>query len=269
MQGNFFCTSQVSAEQPAAEKYRQLINSGKFFLEYSSKIDFIDRNSKSAREAVENWETYGECQIACNNGEKISCARDNTTFSKKRVYAPSFLYKDGMLYQFKNKKKAIRYENAEVVNELKLPAFFSALLPNNPNVADILGGGIPNSTENSAWLESGTENIFGQNFSYDKYKVNFLDSNGNDINQNPNINLSSTFTFYYDSSGELKYVKQEGLSAKMTAFDSFGKTYISIDKFTSEIPSGIFDFPKGCKVYRANTGTLNDLLGNEELVEKY
>ncbi len=186
----------------------------------------------------------------------------------KLVFVPSVLYKDGKCYKFESKAKAILYENANVANELNLPAFFSALLPNNPNISSAIGNAIE-CNEFSTFLESGTENIFGQNFNYDKYNFKFLDENGNDINQNPNINLSSTYTFYYNDNGELKFVKCEGLGSQMTAYDSVGKTYISIDKFTGDIPTGFFNFPKGCKVYRQNTGTLNDLLGNEELVEQY
>ena len=255
----------VSAEQAAAETYRQLITSGKFFLEYGPKADFKDKKFRDIADGIEQYHEYK--QIAYNGELKFVYVNEKNFSKKKRSYTPKIFYKDGKCYQFQNKFKAMLYENSSSNSELNLPAFFSALLPNNSNISSVLG--TFNANEVSTLIESGTENIFGQNFNYDKYNVKFLDSNGNDINQNPNVNLSSTYTFYYNENGELKFVKREGLDSQMTAYDAEVKIYIGIEKFTGDIPTGFFNFPKGCKVYRKSAGTLDDLLGNEELVEKY
>lgn len=280
-------TPPVSAEQAAAEQYRQLISSGKFFLEYSYQTHFSDKNSKSAREFAQYEKYYAQAyvqgeQIGWDDGKKKSCSKKFSPDGRKSSYEPAVFYTDGKCYKFQNANKATLFENVSSENELILPAFFSALLPDSPNVSHV-SGGLSEFNEVSTLIESGTENIFGQDFNYDRYAVKFFDSAGNELGKftypktgkKYDRDFSSTYTYYYNSSGELKYVKEEGfarlLVPRYTSLNSMDgvEIYISIDKFTGNIPTGFFNFPKGCKVYRDNAGTLDDLLENEELVEQY
>jgi hypothetical protein len=196
---------------------------------------------------------------------------------------PNVLYQDGKYYQFYDKDKAIvGYEKdfyADYINPeehwefvrsgIALPVFLGALLPNNPNIPSFNGifyeysGFKDNHKKISTLIESGTENIFGQNFNYDKYTVKFIYDTNVKVNKNGEeiTDFTQTYIFYYDGNGKLSYVKQCDIDGKMT--------YISIDEFTENIPTDFFTFPKGCQVYKMDTGTLADLLGVPELVEQY
>lgn len=276
----------VSAEQAAAEQYRQLINSGKFFLEYSIKTDLSNADTQTSSTFLQ-YEKYavqvlGE-KIAWGDGKKMSYLKKFSFEKQKSLCMPNVLYQDGKCYKFKSLKKATLHENVSPDNELTLPAFFSALLPNSHNVSRANPGISNQYKEVCTLIESGTENIFGQNFSYDKYTLRLFDSDGNELGKftDPKTgkkydrDFSSTYTYYYNSSGELKYVKEEGfarlVAPKYSILNSMSdvEIYMSIDKFTGEIPTGFFNFPKGCKVYQDNTGTLDELLGNEVLIEQY
>ena len=298
----------VSAEQSAAENYRQLINSGKFFLEYSQKTDLKDKKSSMSRymAAIEKYDVGGK-QIAYSNGRKIFYSKMRSLDSVKgesstnyQKYLPVALYKDGKYYQFYGKDKAIvgeeQYFSADytdpsenwnsIKSELELPAFLGALLPDNPNISFI--GGIKDKLQLknvSTFIESGTAKIFGQTFNYDKYSVKKFNSDGTKLGKftDPrtgkkyDADFTETYTFYYNANGELKYVKEDGrfsntnarVNAQKNSGMFTGEIYISIEKFTGDIPTGFFSFPKGCKVYQMDMGTLADLLDAKEIVEQY
>lgn len=285
---NFF-PSFVLAEQATAEHYRQLINSGKFFIEYSFTVDVT---------LPENYDLQGVkkshlvCKkIAYDNEKKISYLGHIT--GTELSYSPQVLYENDKWYQFKARtNEAIvgeeKYFEADFTNpdenwrdvksNLMLPSFLGALLPNNSDIFDFSRNSIifqQTVKRVSTFIESGTEKLGKQTFNYDKYKVTKFDSAGNELKKITDAktkmikdsDLSETYTFYYDENGELKFVKEEGITAKMTTVR--GYIYVRIKKFTGDIPTGFFNFPKGCKVYRMDMGTLADLLEVPELAEQY
>lgn len=218
-----------------------------------------------------------------------------------KKYLPVALYKDGKYYQFYGKDKAIvgeeKYFSADytdpserwssIKSELELPTFLGALLPDNPDISYFSVQGTTNAvikiTKVSTFIESGTEKIFGQTFNYDKYSVKKFNSDGTELGKftDPrtgkkyDTDLTETYTFYYNANGELKYVKEDSIfsnaqaNAQKNSGMFSGENYISIEKFTGDIPTGFFNFPKGCKVYQMDMGTLADLLGVKEIVEQY
>ena len=191
----------VSAEQPAAYKYRKMIESGKFFIEYHSEVD---KGKKSTMRG-----TF-EANIV-NFGRKLAYNGED-----KKVYI--------------NKKTGGRRSLDYVKNPL------------------------------------GTADIF-------MMKVHYLPLASY---QNGKIAEESYF-LYYDETKNLKYVKENttdtakiiapnGMVTKMAKPDGL---YLLIENFSSDIPVGFFDFPKGCKVYRMDLGTIEDLLEMPPLVESY
>ena len=275
----------VSAEQAAADKYRRIIESGKFFIEYHSEVDKGKKSTiRGTFEA--NGVIFGR-KLAYNGEDKKVYINKKTggwrsldyvknplsaadIFMMKVQYLPLASYQNGKYYQFYGKNEAIVGDEnefaADYINPkegwdnvdfyLKTPDFFDALYPNNENIF-------------SEYVESGKEKIFGKEFQYDKYIVKRNLKNGKIAEE--------SYFLYYDETENLKYVKENttdtakvimpnGMVTKMNKPEGL---YLLIENFSSEIHDGFFDFPKGCKVYRMDLGTLEDLLEMPPLAESY
>ena len=93
----------MSAEQAAAEHYRQLINSGKFFLEYGPKADFKDKKFRDTADAIEQYGEYK--QIAYNGDLKIVYVNEKNFTRKNAPIRLRFFTKTANVTNFKAKLK--------------------------------------------------------------------------------------------------------------------------------------------------------------------
>lgn len=299
-------TAEVSAEQAAAQHYRQLIESGKFYIEYQGNnalaFDGDRRVQYGKSNRVGDQTAFGH-NVMIKDGSPVFAGID--VFSsmkdhKNKKLKIAALYQDGKYYQFISNGKALRANAKDVENysnpddtfnrsegwqqvqmALSLPDWLEALTPNNPNLFMnsmlIQFGGYHAVSE---CVRSDVEQFDGEahyvdrnglsrrdvegkgarteseTFYIDRYVVKLINSEGNVAYQN-------SYSLYYDGEGKLKYVKMETKNGVKLGW------LISIEEFRAEIPSGFFDFPKGCKVYESDSGGMGELLGQPTLVEKH
>lgn len=275
----------ISAEQQAAERYRQIIASGKFFIEYHSEID---KGKKSTMRGTfeANIAVWGRKLAYNSENKKVYINKKSggirsldyvknpfnvsEIFMMNVKYLPLASYQNGKYYQFYGKNEAIvgdeKEFTADYINPkecwdnvefyLKTPDFFDALYSNDENIY-------------SEFVESGKEKIFGKEYQYDKYFVK--------RNLNNEKVAEESYFLYYDETKNLKYVKENttdttkfimpnGMVTQVSKPDGL---YLLIENFSTNIPADFFDFSKGCKVYRMDLGTLEDLLEMPPLVESY
>lgn len=278
-------TAEVSAEQAAAEHYRQLIESGRFYIEYQGNNALAfdgDRRVSYAKYQRVGDRIANGINLFYHNASPVYKGINESTFfkdHKENKLKIEALYQNGKYYQFFSNNKALRAEEESLGNlknpndtlnqsegwdqvkmALNLPEFLEALVPNHPQLLmnSILNVFDSNKGCISECVRSDTEQIDGKTFNVDRYVVTRLDIKTSETSPDQN-----SYSFYYDEAGTLKYVKEE------TRHGHKHGDLISIEEFCEEIPSGFFDFPKGCKVYESDSGGMGDLLGQPTLVEKH
>lgn len=241
------------AEQPAANKYRTILQSGNFLIEYGdayfTKTIAAQNNMRMERSS---YKFKGGGMVGIPSG------------SGKKDY-PDTLYRDGKYYKFQSKKKATM-ANRNQLNDpcidpsggwnyaqysLAIPEEFFALCNYDPfrYESDVMVA--PN------FVGSSKEVVEKKEYDCDKYVVAMRSQTG--------AVMSETNYLYYYDNGELIFIKkifkQNGTEYPMNEF--------IVKKITNEVPSEIFNIPQGCKVYAVGIGDMNDLIEQPILVEEY
>lgn len=244
----------VSAEQPAASQYRNIFKAGNFFVDYESE-----------------YKTYyiGKVVASQNN-----MRMERNSFRAKGVMSilgigkkdyPDTLYREGKYYKFASKKKAtmalwnqLNDPNIDpkggwnaVQNTLAVPDEFSPLYSYDPYRSQSAAMGTP------SFVETVKKTIDKKEYDCDRYILPIRSQSGSTLAE---INY-----FYCYDEGKLLHIEK--------VISANGKEYytnrIKIKDFTDNIPEGIFDVPKGCKVYAVGVGDMNDLIEQPVLVEEY
>ncbi|MBQ8418246.1 MAG: hypothetical protein IJX10_06405 [Phascolarctobacterium sp.] len=244
------------AEQPAANKYRAILQSGNFLVEYGDA--YFTKTIAAANDMRMERSSYkvkggGLVGLAVGIGGK-----------GKKDY-PDTLYKAGKYYKFESKKKA----TMATWNQLKdpcldpaggwnyaqyalaVPEEFFALCNYDPFrfESDVMV--VPK------FVGSSKELIDKKEYDCDKYVMAMRSQTG--------AVMSETNYLYYYDDGELIFVKKifkkNGTEYPMNEF--------IVKKITNEVPPETFAIPKGCKVYAVGIGDMNDLIEQPVLVEEY
>lgn len=244
------------AEQPAANKYRAILQSGQFLIEYGdaqqTKMLAAQNNMRMERSTFK-MKGGGLVGLAVGIGGK-----------GKKDY-PDTLYKDGKYYKFDSKKKA----TMATWNQLKDPcidpssgwnyAQYALAVPEelvplcsyDPFRYESNVMGVPQ------YIGSSKEVIDKKEYDCDKYAVTMRSQTGA-------VMAETTYNYYYEN-GELTAIKK--------VFKQNGTEYpmadVIVKKITNEIPAETFNIPKGCKVYAVGIGDMNDLIEQPVLVEEY
>lgn len=264
----FSClTASAFAEQPEAAKYRDILQSGKFYVEYelnyAKKILSVQDNKRMDYTIYKSkGNPYAGMGLAMINPFLAL----GSLFIKNESKVPTAYYEAGKFYQFDSKKKArmatwnqlndpnlnpMEGWNA-VKQKLALPTELAIFAPNDMFAENYAGAATPQ------FVESGSETIDGKEFVYDKYSSCVPNRSGQTL-------FATNYYFYYEQ-GELKNIKT------FTYSDSSGEVFmrnIDIKKITQELPENILKIPEGCKVYAAGIGDMNDLIEKPVLVEEY
>lgn len=255
----------ASAEQQKAEEYRQILQSGTFYIEYADVV---------------NTEAGQHQMLAESNGVRIKWKNEikrggggllgfivpfaGLIESKDRV--PVTMYKDGKLYQFKDKKSGLvateeqlRDENINplenwqyVKRNLSLPEGMQVFSLNDLYNQEKIGTTIP-QYENSV-----TKEIDGKRYEVDTYLSQAKSVGGKTF-------YSTEYLMCYKD-GELERIIVNVLSDGLEPVES--NKYI-IYKISGELPENIMQLPEGCQVFSAGMGDMNDLIGMPVLIEKY
>lgn len=259
-------TVSAFAEQPEAENYRKILQSGKYYLEYElpyvKKILAVEDNKRMDYTVFKNNP----------NSALFALGFINPLFAVAGLFGggdkkiPSTYYQEGKFYQFESKKEAkmalwnqLNDPNLDplegwntVKQKLALPEEFTIFASNDMFAERLNGETTP------VFVESGNASIKKKEYIYDKYTSTVKSKSGS-------ILFSKNYFFYY-LQGELKFIKT-------SLFDSMNGERIvndiEIKKLTQEIPDNIIKIPSGCKVYAAGIGDMDDLLDKKVLVEDY
>lgn len=226
----FISLPYANAEHKSADTYRQLILSGKFYIEYG--VATMPSSSK-VNKYYQEMDKYRNRILAVNGNQRVSLQNRSG-----KGFAPSILERDGKYYNFasirshrnnltsKSTKEATMITKEQLtsgavdtmemwpqsISALYVPKIFIALLPNyngefDQFSASMSGGAVQvNANANqtskgkikSECIESGTTTLFNQKFNYDKYKV---------TNSAYGTAYYDTYILYYDGAGNLAYAE--------------------------------------------------------------
>lgn len=259
----FACTA--FAEQPKIQDYKNILNSGKYYVEY--ELDNVEKIL-----AVENHKRM-DYTIYKKGGNMALAGLGliNPVFAlgaliKTQDKVPTALYQEGKFYQFLSKRKAImaiwnqlndpNLDPTEgwstIKQRLALPEELAILAPNE-EYNQLLNGETP-----AKLIESGEALVNGKPQVYDKYLTTI-------INRKGKVVIEKTYFFYYVK-GELSTVK-----SFIQAANDIERPYrtLKLKKISAEIPENALKIPEGCKVYAAGVGDMDDLIDNPALVEDY
>lgn len=282
------------AEQPAAEKYRSIIQSGNFYVEYGPK----------------GWGLRD--YVVAQNGVRMSGLKLEKMFGITSY--PAVRYENGKYYKFVNKGTVKREEeiaNKEWKSYQNYESYQDATIDSNVYSRTTAAGGssggeYPKKTTGVVLEESNLNNpylnpdahwekvrarlslpaalkIFAYNDPYmgheygenepvftesgqvedngkqrvcDKYTSVLKDNKGN-------VKAEMLYTAIYDEKGNLyKINKVCKINGKVLPVDE-----LEIVTITDVLPEKAIDMPKS-KIYTADTGTITDLLKKPTLVEE-
>ena len=283
------------AEQPAAEKYRSIIQSGKFYVEYGPK----------------GWGLRD--YVVAQNGVRMSGLKLEKMFGTTSY--PAVRYENGKYYKFVNKGTVKREEeiaNNEWKSYQNYESYQDAVADSNTynngtvRIGGRSGGEYPKKTTGVVLEEGNLNNpylnpdahwekvrarlslpaalkIFAYNDPYmgheygenepvftesgqvedngkqrvcDKYTSVLKDNKGD-------VKAEMVYTAIYDEKGNLyKINKVCKINGKVLPVDE-----LEIVTITDVLPEKAIDMPKS-KIYAADTGTITDLLKKPTLLEE-
>ena len=246
------------AEHPAAEKYRSILQSGNFMIEYG---DAYLTKTIAAQNNMRMERSFYKVKVS---GGLVGIPLGIVGGSKKKDY-PDTLYRDGKYYKFESKKKATMATRNQLKDPcidpaggwnyaqyaLAVPEEFFALCKYDPfrYESDVMV--VPQ------YIGSSKEMVDKTEYDCDKYSVAMRSQTG--------TVMAETNYYYYYNKGNLisikKILKRNGIEYPMSD--------ITVKKITTEVPVEIFDIPQGCKVYAVGVGDMNDLIEQPVLVEEY
>lgn len=253
--GIFLAMSKVSAEQPKAQEYREILSSEKFYVEYDDKyvkrIVVEDSGRRMAR--VDLGGKYKEMVSILNPLSNLF----GGGFSKH----PDYMCYNGKYYKFAEKDSATmaKIEQLDDENldpnegwsmmnkELALPYELIVFSWNDKYHK------VTENISKPVFVETIQKIVDGKNYTCDRYE--------SEIKTNGNAKI--IFDMCYDKD-ELTLVQ----SAIFANNREYNVNKIVIKKILREIPKDAMILDMNAKIYAAGIGDMNDLLENPVLLGK-
>lgn len=259
-------TCSAFAEQAAAEKYRTILQSGKYYVEYE-----IDVAKKMLAVADNKRMDYTSYKKSGGSGLAMGLALINPLLAIGSMFggsskAPTVYYEDGKYYQFEGKKKALLATEQQlndpnidpsegwgaVKYNLALPEELAVFAPNDMFYQKINGATQP------TFVESGTIMDGKKEIAFDKYSSSVKSMTGKEL-------YAKSFYMYY-AEGELKeiksYISYQGGKEELIRT-------VEVKTITDVLPENILKIPEGCKVYSVGLGDMSDLIEQPAQLEAY
>lgn len=260
----FFLSGLAHAEQPKADEYRQLFASGHYYLEY--KIGFKDRNKNEYREYDHKLlDVYDrKLTLGVQDGKRMQFAAYKKGMLET-VMQPEAYYADGKYYQFPwfEKNKALMATEAEI-NDVSINPMERWDSKKNrlivPQPLQVLAEGDKFGREDEHIRPAKLIESFAgdaKNPAYDKYSAEVCNSDG-DV-------LYEYITYLYYKKGELFASK---FYWKYPGREEVLLQDMEIIRLTSEVPEKRINLKKGCEVFKAGTGDIDDMLDHQVLLYK-
>lgn len=273
-------TSPVSAEQPAAEQYRQMFASGNFYVEY----EVADKSGNWVKPDVASSSSiryFGMVRDSKKHRHEIRAGQNGQRIAKSGIKDkyPDAFYQDGKYYKFtfdtkmsrdilsgmptsKLLRRALVLEEENlylptldpdehwesVRKDLTLPEVFKILFPNDPMNDDAQISSKPIFNGDSK------RTIDNKEYDCDQYVNDIKSVAGTVIAQ-------EAYNMLYDG-GRLvriqKYLIRDG--KEILTND------LIIHAISAQVPDEAFAITKKFKLYAARNGDMNDLLDSPEQI---
>ena len=263
----------VSAEQPAAEQYRQMFSSGNFYVEYEVAdksghwilSETVDPSAMSFWGMTRDTKKHRNEIRAGQKGRRIA-----KSGSIKDKY-PSALYQGGKYYKFtlnaktslsstKFIRRAIVIDESELYSptldpdehwgnvrkDLTLPEVFNVFFPNDPMNDDAQISGKPTFNGESK------RTIDNKEYDCDQYINNIKSLSGAVI-------ALEAYNMLYDGGKLVRIQKYLCRDDK-----EFLVSDLIIKEISAQVPEGAFNIRKKFKLYEARKGDMNDLIDTPE-----
>ena len=257
--GIFLSMSNVSAEQPKAQEYREILSSEKFYVEYDDayvKKIIVEEDGRRMSRIALNSKNQNLVDVL-NPIAKLF----EGGFSKY----PDFMYYKGKYYKFSEKESAlmIRTDQLENINlnpnegwsvidkELSLPDELAVFNWNGKFHKVAPGVAAP------VFANTLKKVIDNKEYTCDRYESDVKNSKGEK-------EATIIFDMCYNDKGELALVQ----SAIFANGKEYGINKLTVKKILREIPKDAIILDKNAKIYAAGIGDMNDLLENPVLLGK-
>ncbi len=267
-----FIPSIVSAEHEKAAEIRDIFQSEKYYIEYE-----INRKEDKRALAVDgNVKKSFDCE-GRRSSTLLSYVPIVGFFAKGSLkLMPEVLYKDGNYYQFIEKKKALRANEAEMNDPYINPSQEWNTIPLRIQLPEELG--MFTGDSEISFVESGTKIIDeakNKSVAFDKYVKPIKNVDGVNI-------AKKVYVVYYAEDGSLDKILTLSVdwdvNAGQIVLDEEGKKTdqqnyeiqtLRINKLTRELPQNVMSFPNGCKVYGPGLGDMNEIIDQPPLLEEF
>ncbi len=246
----------VSAEQPKAQVYRQILSSGNFYVEYDdNNVKRIIAQDGERRMARTNLGGTYRALVSVLNPLGNFLANENEKF-------PEFMYANGKYYKFLEKDFALMLQTNQLSDENLNPSegwgtiYESLSLPNELAVFNWHDRfhKVPDVLSEPTFVTSMKKSVGGREYDCDRYESKITNAAGEN---------SATIVF------DLCYANGE-LALAQSALLSNGREYeinrLVVKKILPSVPSGGFKLSGKEKIHAAGTGDMNDLLENPPFV---
>lgn len=250
----YIMSTNAFAEQPVANEYRKIFQSGTFFIEYKddneSKVlaEFNNKRMERTSYLKMNWSVYLNPLGALFGGSGSKY--------------PEVLHQNGKYYQFIDEDIAIVLPENKIKNEnldprqgwnlvnrkLAIPYELLVFYWNDPYFEK------SNSMSPPRFVKSTKNNINNKNYDCDEYVSEIKSLN--------NEKIQLKYKMIYD---ENKLI--EASSSILRAGIEYPINKIKIKKISGEIPKDAFKISKRTKVYSAGVGDIYDLTAQLVQVE--
>ena len=257
--GICLAASNVSAEQPKAQEYREILSSEKFFVEYDDEY--------MKRIVVEdNGRRMTRADLSGSNKAIVSVLNPlSKLFEGGYSKYPDFMYYKGKYYRFSEKETATMITVDQIDNENLNPSEGWALVDKELSLPDELAVFNWNErhhkvSENiSAPIFANTiqKDVGGKKYTCDRYESEVKNSKGNK-------EATIIFDMCYNEKGELALIQ----SAIFANGREYGINKLTVKRILREIPKDAIVLDNKAKIYAAGIGDMNDLLENPVLLGK-
>ena len=255
------------AEQPNAQKYRDILQSGKFYVEY--ELDDVKKTlavQDNKRMDYTIYKKTGNIGLAVGLSLINPLLAVGALLGGNKSKVPSAYYEAGKFYQFDSKKEATVAMDNQLTDpnidpnkgwntikaRLTLPEELAVFAPKDMFFEEVYG------VRNPIFIESGKKVEKKKELIFDKYAYDVQSHIGNTL-------FTKSFYMWYEN-GELVEIKS--YINKPGEQEEFLHS-LEVKKLTSELPEDALKIPTGCKVYAVGIGDMNDLIDQPVQVETY
>ena len=254
--GILFATSQVSAEQPKAQEYREILSSEKFYVEYDDnyikKIIVEDNGRRMSRVTLGG--TYKTMVSVLNPLANL--------FEGGYSKYPDFMYYKDKYYKFTEEDFALMVEVSKLNDENLNPSEGWSLIDKELSLPDELAvfnwnerhHKVSNDISAPVFVETISKTVENKNYTCDRYESEVKTS----------ANTKIIFDMCYNEKGELALVQ----SAIFSNNREYSINALTVKKILREIPKDSIILDNNAKIYAAGIGDMNDLLENPVLLGK-